>query len=167
MAFDATRDGDMNYFCLGKVDMTSATTPKLIFDYYAVPGTTMSITTEINMAFNGEYKTCDPINFKTIGGEAGWREAIVDLYDFKSLPYISVCFLGVGGTSHPLRIDNVRIMNSDKTPNLGFSGISEISGDAAVGGVYCDLNGMVVGKPQKGLIYILRTSDGKAKKVVY
>lgn len=167
MAFDAARDGDMSYFCLGKVDMASATTPKLIFDYYAVPGSAMSITPEINMAFNGEFTTCSPINFKTIGGEAGWREAVVDLSDFKNLPYISVRFLGVGSTAHPLRIDNVRIMNSDKTPNLGFSGIGEISGDAAVGGVYYDLNGMVVGKPQKGSIYILRTSDGKAKKVVY
>lgn len=167
MAFDALGDGDMSYVCLGKVNMTTAVTPKLIFDYYAVPGTDMSIIAEINPAFNGDYKTCSSIEFKNIGGDRGWREAVVDLSDFKHLPYITVRFLGIGSTSHPLRIDNVRIADSDKKSNLGFVGVGEVFIDSNVGGAYYDLNGMVVNNPQKGSIYIYRTSDGKTEKVVY
>ena len=167
MAFDAAADGDMSYFCLGKVDMTTAGTPRLIFDYYAVPGADMSITPEINLAFNGEFKVCSPVSFKTLSGEEGWREAVVDLAEFKMLPYITVRFLGVGSASRPLRVDNVRIMDSDKQPNVGFSGIGEICGDDAANGVYYTLDGIAVDRPQKGSVYIIRYSNGKTEKIIY
>lgn len=167
MAFDAAADGDMSYFCLGKVDMTTAGTPKLIFDYYAVPGADMSITPEINLAFNGEFKVCSPVSFKTLSGEEGWREAVVDLAEFKMLPYITVRFLGVGSASRPLRVDNVRIMDSDKQPNVGFSGIGEICGDDAANGVYYTLDGIAVDRPRKGSVYIVRYANGKTEKIIY
>lgn len=167
MAFDAAKEGDMSYVCLGKVSMASAGSPKLLFDYYAEPGTDMSIIPEINLAFNGEFKTCCAISFNSIKGESGWREAVVDLSEIKNLPYICVRFLGVGSTIRPLRIDNVRIMDSDKTPNLGFSGIEEIRTETNTDVRYYDLNGMPVVCPQKGSVYIMRTSDGRTVKVVY
>lgn len=167
MAFDAADTGDMSYFCLGKVDMTNAGSPKLIFDYYAIPGADMSITPEINLAFNGEFKVCSPISFKSMSGEEGWREAVIDLAEFKMLPYITVRFLGVADSLHPLRVDNVRIMDSDKQPNLGFSGIGDLCVDAAVESVYYNLNGIAVDHPQKGSVYIIRYSNGKTHKVVY
>lgn len=167
MAFDAAQDGDMSYFCLGKVNMTTAMNPKLIFDYYAVPGADMNIVPEINLAFNGEYKVCDAISFNTLTGQPEWREAVVDLAEMKQLPYITVRFLGVGSATHPLRVDNVRIMDSDKQPNVGFSGIDEIFGNAGVDCVYYDLNGIAVDNPQKGSLYIVRYSNGKTEKIIY
>lgn len=165
MAFDAARDGDLSYVCLGKVNMVNAQSPKLVFDYYAVPGYDMYVQPQINLAFNGEFANVDMINFKNIGGEPGWREAVVDLSDFKTLPNISVRFLGKGSVAAPLRIDNVRIMDSDKAPNQGFGGVDGIFvGDSPVR--YYDLNGFEVSHPQKGGIYIVRTAEGKTRKVV-
>lgn len=166
ISFDAAQDNDMSYFCLGKVDMSKASNPKLIFDYYAEPGTDMSIIPEINLAFTGAYQTMAALNFKTIGGEAGWREAVVDLSDCKTLPYISVRFLGVGSASHSLRIDNVRIMDSDKTPNLSTNGIGDIIIDNN-SALYYDINGLPVINPSKGSIIIKRNADGKTSKVVF
>ena len=164
--FDAARDGDMSYVCLGKVDMTTAVSPKLIFDYYAVLGDVLGISAEINHAFTGEYTVMDILNFSTLTGESGWREAVVDLDAFKALPYISVRFLGYGSTLHPLRIDNVRIMDSDKKPNLG-SGVAEIISDESEA-CYYDINGLpVTGNAAKGSVIIRRTPDGKVSKVIF
>lgn len=163
MEFDAAADGDMSYFCLGKVDMSTASNPKLIFDYYAMPGKNLILVPEINQAFNGEYTTLPAIDFSKDSGEEGWREIVVDLSAFKALPYISVRFLGVGSAACPLRVDNVRIMNSDKTPNL--SGISGITVDETPV-TYYDINGLPVKNPSKGSIVIVRTADGKSYKSV-
>lgn len=167
ISFDAAQDGDLSYLCLGKVNVTAVSKPKLIFDYYALPGEDMYILPEINLAYTGKYATASAINFSALSGEAGWREAVIDLADLcKEYPYISVRFLGKGGTLHPLRIDNVRIMDSDKTPTLGFSGIGDIEIDNIAPARYYDLNGLEVTNPQRGTIYIVRTADGKTHKVI-
>lgn len=167
ISFDAAEDGDLSYLCLGKVDMAAAAKPKLIFDYYAVPGEEMYILPEINLAYTGKYAAAEAISFRDLTGEAGWREAVIDLADFyRNHAYLSVRFLGKGATLHPLRIDNVRIMDSDKTPTL--SGVGEIAVDNASGPVrYYDLNGFAVANPQRGAIYIVRGADGKVRKVVF
>ena len=147
--------------------MAYAAKPKLIFDYYAVPGADMSILPEINLAYTGEYAAPSAIDFKTLTGEAGWRTAVVDLSSFLGrFPYLSVRFLGKGCTASPLRIDNVRIMDSDADPTLGFSGIGEITPDAG-DAVYYDLTGRRVARPAKGGIYIRRSASGKADKVIF
>ena len=105
------------------------------------------------------------VNFHTLSGEAGWREAVVDLNGFKHLPYIAIRLLGKGSALHPLRIDNLRIMDSDKTPTQGFGSVGQIYVDNALVKYY-DLNGLEVSNPQKGGIYILRSSDGKTRKVI-
>ena len=167
ISFDAALDGDLSYLCLGKVNVSAASKPKLIFDYYALPGEDMYILPEINLAYTGKYATATAVNFSTLTGEAGWREAVIDLADFcKEYPYISVRFLGKGGTLHPLRIDNVRIMDSDKAPTLGFSGIDDMPVDKIAPVRYYDLNGLEVANPQRGSIYIVRTADGKTHKVI-
>lgn len=167
IAFDAAQDGDLSYLALGKVNMAYAAKPKLIFDYYAVPGADMSILPEINLAYTGEYAAASAIDFKTLTGEAGWRTAVVDLSSFLGrFPYLSVRFLGKGSTSSPLRIDNVRIMDSDAEPTLDFSGIDDITvndGNA----VYYDLLGRRVARPAAGNIYIRRSASGKTDKIIY
>ena len=164
--FDAAADLDMSYICLGKIDMTTAVNPKLIFDYYAVPGAQMSITPEINHAFTGEYTILPAIDFSLLSGQKEWREAVVDLSQFKSLPYITVRFLGTGTTAHPLRIDNVRVMNSDKAPNLE-SGVANILTDDSEA-TYVDINGLPVsGTPARGSVLIRRSSDGSFSKIIF
>jgi len=166
MAFDAAQDGDLSYVCFGKVNMLNAQNPKLMFSYYAVPGEDMYLMPEVNLAFSGEFATADMVNFRTLSGEAGWREAVVDLNGFKKLPYIAVRLLGKGSVLHPLRIDNLRIMDSDEAPTQGFGAVGEIGVDNAPVKYY-DLNGFEIANPQKGGIYIVRASDGKTRKVIF
>lgn len=168
MAFDADRDGDMSYVCFGKVAMQNAINPKLIFEYFINPGNPMSIQPQINKAFSGEFASADTIDFSDAQGQAEWREAVIDLNDFKDLPYISIRILGKGCTANPLFIDNLRIMDSDKTPNLGFSGINSITLDGADETVkYYDVNGFEVKEPQKGNLYIIRSNSGVMRKVIF
>ena len=132
----------------------------------AVPGEDMYLMPEVNLAFSGEFATADMVNFRTLSGEAGWREAVVDLNGFKKLPYIAVRLLGKGSVLHPLRIDNLRIMDSDEAPTQGFGAVGEIGVDNAPVKYY-DLNGFEIANPQKGGIYIVRASDGKTRKVIF
>lgn len=167
MAFDAAQDGDLSYVCFGKVNMLNAQNPKLIFDYYAVPGESISLVPQINKAFSGEFAIADMIDFSKIKGDGGWREAVIDLNGFKDLPYIAVRFLGKGSTLSPLRIDNLRIMDSEKEPTIGFSGIEDVvSGGPEGPEKYYDINGLEIRNPKKGNIYIVRSASGKTRKVV-
>lgn len=163
MQFDAAKDNDMSYFCLGKVDLATASNPKLIFDYYSMPGKNLILVPEINHAFTGMFTTLPAIDFSKETGEDGWREIVVDLAQFKTLPYISVRFLGVGNTAYPLRVDNVRIMDSDKTPTLG--GINGIYLDD-ITEQYYDINGLPLKNPEKGSVIIVRSANGKTFKSV-
>lgn len=167
MEFMAAADGDLSYLALGKVDMGAASMPKLIFDYYAIPGADMYILPEINLAYTGKYATADMINFANLSGEEGWRTAVMDLKDFyTSYPYLSVRFLGKGTPANPLRIDNIRILDSNETPNLGFTGLESVQQDMLPNRYY-DLTGMPVSAPCKGCIYIVRRPDGSASKIIY
>ena len=58
-------------------------------------------------------------------------------------------------------------MDSDKQPNVGFSGIGEICGDDAANGVYYTLDGIAVDRPRKGSVYIVRYANGKTEKIIY
>lgn len=166
VTFDAARDGDLSYLALGKVTTAHAGQPKLIFDYYAEPGSDMSILPEINLAYSGEYATVNAIDFSNLSGDAGWRTAVVDLAELcGKYNSLSVRFLGKGSTLHPLRIDNVRIMDSDESPTHGFSGIEEIVSDPTAVKYY-NLNGMEVAHPAKGNIYIMRSASGKMVKIL-
>lgn len=168
MAFEAFKDGDLSYLALGKVNVAYASNPKLIFDYYAVPGADMYLLPEINLAYNGNYSTADVIQFASLGGESGWRKVVLDIAPYtQDRTYISVRFLGKGSALYPLRIDNVRVMDSDETPNSGFSGLGEITSDCDGPVKYYDINGLEVTNPQKGSIYIVRSASGKVFKTVW
>lgn len=166
MSFEAAKEGDLSYLALGKVNTAFAAKPKLIFDYYAVPGTDMFLLPEINLAYSGSHVAADTIRFATLGGESGWRKAVLDIAPYtQGRSYISVRFLGKGSMLYPLRIDNVRIMDSDETPNHGFGAVGSITIDE--GEVkYYDLNGFEVKSPQKGSIYIVRSASGKVYKTI-
>lgn len=169
MEFEAAEDGDMSYLFLGKVKISTASHPKLIFDYYAYPGSDLYLIPEINLAYSGEYATTKGINFRKLSGDEGWRECVVDLGNFMEYPYISVRFLGKGDASLPLLIDNVRIMDSDKIPTIEFigDGIDEIVTGHETTYEFYDLSGLRVFRPVKGKIYIVKGSDGTVRKIIY
>lgn len=166
ISFEAAKDGDLSYLALGKVNTTYAAKPKLFFDYYAVPGADMFLLPEINLAYSGTYVAADTIRFASLGGESGWRTVVLDIAPYtRERSYISVRFLGKGSALYPMHIDNVRILDSDETPNLGFGAVGGIimdDGDVK----YYDLNGFEVARPQKGSVYIVRSSSGKVSKVI-
>lgn len=162
MCFEAAENGDLSYLCMGKVSMSGAVNPKLIFDWYAYPGTESYIIPEINKAFNGEWVQIKPIDFSSLDGESGWREYVIDLADFMSLPYITFRFLGQGVKGSPLYIDNLRVVNSDKPSNS----INSLTEDGKGETVVYDLYGRKVTDMSKGSVYILRNADGKVSKIV-
>lgn len=161
MRFIPAADGDMSYFCLGKVSMANAKEPKLIFSYYAYPGQDIIIMPEVNKGFRDGWQQMAPIRFADLDGEEGWREYGVDLKDFMAYPYISVRVLGASDARHPLYVDNLRIKD-DK-----FEGVEGIGIDGVACEEYYDLNGFRVANPQKGAIYVVRDSEGKTRKIVY
>lgn len=163
LAFDSSIEGDMSYYCMGKVNLAFATKPKLIFDYYAIPGENIRIVAEASKAFRDGYFPCCVIDFANLKGEEGWREAVIDLAEVaNAYPYTALRFLGVSTGVHPLRIDNVRIEDSDKTPT--FSGVGEITGDFSGAEQIYSVTGLRLGnRPNEG-IFIIRHADGSVTK---
>lgn len=166
LAFQSSQNGDMSYYCMGKVDLKLAAKPKLIFNYYAIPGENIRIVAEAAKAFHDGYFQCCEIDFSALKGEAGWREAIVDLSPLAtSYPHTAIRFLGVSSGISPVRIDNVRIEDSDKIPT--FSGISDVftDGIAEDDEIYT-LTGIRLTDPAPGTICIIRHKDGTVTKQI-
>ena len=161
IGFEPAQAGDMSYIYLGKVDMSAARQPKLIFDYFGYPGADAFIQPEVNKAFRDGWHQATPVYFTQSFVKEGWNQYVLDLKDFMQYPYITVRFLGKTDKAHPLYIDNVRIMDSE------LSGVDGIQTDAPAAGTYYDLNGFKVANPRKGSLYILRRADGSAAKVLF
>ncbi len=161
--FVAGADGDMSYIYFGKISMSQAKKPKLIFDYYLYPGADSFILPEVNKAFADGWHTCNSINFKDIEAEEGWQQHVIDLGQFMNYGYVTLRFLGKTDSKRPLYIDNVRVMDSD----LPESGVDGILIDTCDDVIYFDLNGSRVKNPQKGSVYVLRHADGHTEKVIF
>lgn len=161
ICFAPAATGDMSYIYLGKVDMSKASIPALLFDYYAYPGTDSFIIPEINRAFRDGWATAPAIEFSALEGEPGWRQCVVGLGDFKSYLYISVRFLGTSDPLHPLYIDNVRIMDST-------AGIGAFAEDAPEvnSPVYHTLDGIRIDRPVRGSVCVARYPDGSVRKII-
>lgn len=164
LAFQTSVDEDMSYYCMGKVRLTGALKPKLIFSYYAVPGEKNIIDVEASKAFRDGYFPCCRIDFTQLQGDEGWREAVVDLADLAAAyPHTALRFLGVASGISPIRIDNVRIEDSDKIPTV--SGVEKVTGDVLYGdeAVY-SLDGVRLVNPAAGTVCIVRHRDGTVSK---
>lgn len=160
MAFAAANDGDMSYLYLGKVNINNKEKPLLKYNYYAVPGSDSFIQVEVNKAYKDGWHVEPCIDFRTLEGKSEWREAIVDLSQFTSYPYITLRFLGKTTTTTPLFIDNISVADASASVECPESD----SDDAKI--VY-DMFGLEVKHPQKGCIYVVRKSDGTSHKIVY
>ncbi len=161
--FVADADGDMSYIYFGKISMSQARKPKLIFDYYLYPGADAFILPEVNKAFADGWDSCNVINFKDIEATEGWQQHVIDLDRFMNYSYVTLRFLGKTESDRPLYIDNVRVMDSD----IPDSGVDELLIDSCKDVMYFDLTGGLVKAPQKGSVYLLRHADGHTEKLVF
>lgn len=105
-----TIDGENATLSTGKLCLKGTVNPKLTFWYYSAPGRKMKLNVEVNKAQKDGIDTVLSINYDNLNGEEGWRQAIVDLSEYKELDYIIVRFHGITGEARlPLVLDNIRI----------------------------------------------------------
>ena len=103
--------GDDAAVCSPMISLAGATQPKLTFKYYAMPGTMMKIVPKVNIATQSVSET-EAIDFSTLTGEAGWRQATIDLTPFIGTPYIIIEFHAVGMQANAVAvIDDVRVVD--------------------------------------------------------
>lgn len=103
--------GDDAAVCSPMISLAGATQPKLIFKYYALPGTQMKIVPKVNLATQSVSET-ETIDFSTLTGEAGWRQATIDLSAFTAVPYVIIEFHAVGSQASTVAvIDDVRVVD--------------------------------------------------------
>lgn len=101
--------------------------------------------------------------FSTLKGNQGWRQQVIDLNGYQqNYSYICIRFLGRGVATTPLMIDNLRIMDSDETPD----GIASVKSDADNASAIYDLSGRKILNMQSDHVYLIRNAEGKVSKVV-
>lgn len=121
--FKAGSAGETASMSSGKIGLAGYASPRLSFSYYAVPGTQVSLTT--NLLPNGHVGTPMELNktdYSTLNGEEGWREISVDLTPYqKQCDYMRLSFVAtVGDASVPVRIDAIKVAE-DLPHNLAIS----------------------------------------------
>ena len=103
--------GDDASVCSPKITLVGATQPKLIFQYYFAPGMEAKIKPIVNLATQSKAETTT-IDLATEAGEAGWRQATIDLTPYATAPYIIIELHATGSKSgEAVLIDDVRVVN--------------------------------------------------------
>lgn len=93
----------------GKICLKDASSPYLIFAYYALPGEEMLLKTSV-IQHDGTETIADILDFGNLEGEEGWRVHKVDLSTFTDQPFV-LLQLHAAGTDilTPLYIDHIRV----------------------------------------------------------
>lgn len=77
----------------GKIDLSEAEHPGLVFRYVAYPGSDVQLKVLVRENGGSEYKSIKTINFKELTGEEGeWQNEYVNLSDYKNSKFITVSF---------------------------------------------------------------------------
>lgn len=107
--FKATKAGDNVQLITGKISLEGTNTPQLSFWYYATPGADIQLSAIVDHATVSE-DTVFTQDFRQLTGEAGWRQAKVDLTDATSDDYITVAFdLVDNDLNTTVALDEIRI----------------------------------------------------------
>lgn len=107
--FKATKAGDNVQLITGKVSLEGTNSPQLSFWYYAKPGTDIQLRAIVDHATVSE-DTVFTQDFKALTGEAGWRQAKVDLTSATPDDYITVAFdLVDNDLNTTVALDEIRI----------------------------------------------------------
>lgn len=107
---NAVEKGDTAYIGTGKLDISEAVSPKLIFSHYTQNGSDHVLKAEIQKP-DGTAETLTSIDYAADESLAGrWNTAIADLSAYKSLPYVIVRFcVATGNSTSGVYVDNINI----------------------------------------------------------
>lgn len=106
----------------GKISCRDSGHPCLVYAYYALPGSTMKLTTSVSLR-NGKTETADVLDFSRVEGQEGWRLRVVDLEAYRDEAYLLLQFHAECSDIYtPLYIDHLRIEDFRKD-NLRISSI--------------------------------------------
>lgn len=98
-----------------KIDITGATEPTVIFDYYAYPGTQASFSILAEMNQDGNAATLATIDFAELTGEEGWRKVAVPVEGMDAARYVRIHFVAESeDINTPVAVDNIVLR--DYTP---------------------------------------------------
>lgn len=112
--------GEEGWLNTGKIAVKGAEKLTLVFDYYATPGMKLTLNPEISRD-GGEAEALETIDFATLEGDPGWRQAVYDISSFADANYIIVKMHAVANeTMAPVLFDNLRIFESADN-NLSIS----------------------------------------------
>ena len=93
----------------GKISMAGMANPKLIFRYYNVPDSDMTLKAVINAATQSK-DTVSVLKFKDSTLPEGWQTVVIPLDEYKDLPYIWVEFTAQEGSlSMPILLDDIEV----------------------------------------------------------
>ena len=110
----------------GKLTLTGAANPGLVFRYLAYPGTQLTLNTLIRRNGGKAYDKVNSIDYMTIGGDDNeWRTVYIPLSDYKDASYITVSFEATASDpATAVVVDAVEIRNVDgKDLALSYSSV--------------------------------------------
>lgn len=113
-------EGEEGWLNTGKINVKDAEKLTLVFDYYATPGVKLTLNPDISRN-GGEAESLESIDFATLEGTQGWRQAVYDISAFADADYIIVKMHAVANeTMAPVLFDNLRIFEGADN-NLSIS----------------------------------------------
>lgn len=131
-----TAVGQQATLSTGKLNISASNNPKLSFWYYAAPGKDIKLQVEVDKAQKNGQEVAQTIDFNSLDGEEGWRQAIIDLNSYKNEKYVIVRFHGLTNVARvPLVLDNIRITDvkdHDLSVGISPSGRSKVGQSSAV-----------------------------------
>lgn len=97
----------------GKVSVSDASNPQLVFNYYALCGKANQLKIEVMRDFLNT-DTVLTIDMASLAGTDGWRKASVDLAPYKDSHYIIVKFHGISRNTadETMALDNIRLYDA-------------------------------------------------------
>ena len=112
--------GDETWFNTGKIDLKGAKNPKVVFWYWADPGKDALL--KVEETNQNSSAACDTvIDFKSLNGQPGWRQAKVSLSEAGKGEYSIIKFHAIANVSDvSMRLDNFKIFDVAEK-NLGVS----------------------------------------------
>ena len=107
-------------FNTGKIAITEAQKPVLMYSYYATPGKNFSMQVSA-VKPDAATQVLKTINFDTLQGVPGWRTEVIDLSDLKDNNWLYFCFhLANGGSETSMALDNINVLDG-KDHDLSIS----------------------------------------------
>ena len=95
----------------GKVDFSTASSPYLTYQYYALPDSNVQIYVKAYDNRNDSI-TSQVVDYRALKGSSGWRMASVPLYGLVGSDYVFFDIYAVVGDKSTARIDNVNVYDA-------------------------------------------------------